>query len=430
MIFTRIRNILFGGSILRRRAANAGRILFIKSAALGAIEMLRTAALARLLAPADYGLMALAMLVITMLESFSTLGIDVLIQREPGRFRGRLPAYWTIKAARGLFLAFLACLMALPLEWYFNQPGLRFVVWALSLGFLLRGFSGFGVEISQRLMRFGKLAAAEIAVAAIATALGIIAAIWLRNVWSLALVSILTATGACTISFLLFPWRPRLQWNGKLLKSVGIFGGSVAVVNLCNYFFTSFDRAALGKLFDLDAVGYYARAHFLALLPVLYFGNILTPMFLPAFRRMSEDPARLTRAFLKALLLMTAAAGGFAVLFLIFARPIILVVYGERWLPVLPMARILICFGAVKTVGSLLPSIFFLVAAPAFAMAAGLAVMGLPMAKANGAEGMAWAVTISGVAAYAMAMMMAFRLLLTMPTPNMQDGIIQKETDK
>jgi O-antigen/teichoic acid export membrane protein len=417
MSIASFKNLFFGGSTLSRRAAAAGRVLFAKSAALGVMEVIRTTVLARLVAPADYGLMALAMLVITLLESFSTTGIDILIQRDRGRLRDRLNAYWTIKAARGVILAILACGLALPLEWYYGLPGLRLVVWALALGFLFRGFSGFGAELCQRHLRFGQLARAEILAAATALALGLAAAIWLRNVWALVLISLLSAAGTCAVSHLLFPWRPALRWNPALLKTVSLFGGSVVALNLCNYFFTSFDRGALGKLLGLESVGFYARAHFLALLPVLYFANILAPIFLPTFRRMAQDPLRLRRAFLKAFGIMIAAAGVFAIVFFLLARPIILTVYGERWLPVLPLVRILVIFGAAKAVSALFPSIFFLknkpwmAIIPAALMAVGLATFGLPLTHAYGAAGMAWAVTFSGLAANALALILVLVLL-------------------
>ncbi len=90
------------------------RFLLPLALALGAIDLVRTVVFARILFPEDYGLMALAMMVIGLLESCSTLGIEIAVVRDRDFHADRLPCYWTLKVARGLILALAAWWMAVP----------------------------------------------------------------------------------------------------------------------------------------------------------------------------------------------------------------------------------------------------------------------------------------------------------------------------
>jgi lipopolysaccharide exporter len=135
---------------LRRKTLLGTHWLLFKSLALGAIDLVRTVIFSRILFPEDYGLMALAMMAIGLLESFSTTGIEVMIIRDDDNYEERLPAYWTIKAVRGLILAVLAWFIAVPLAQYYHHDELIWLVRFLAISFLVKGAAGFGNEVCLR----------------------------------------------------------------------------------------------------------------------------------------------------------------------------------------------------------------------------------------------------------------------------------------
>ena len=100
-----------------------------------------------------------------------------------------------------------------------------------------------------------------------------------------------------------------------------------------------------------------------------------------------------------------------------FSKEIILVVYGEKWLPLLPVFRILLIYGMLKGIMSVCPAVFFLKDKPwlitlfAAVMAATLGALCIPMTSAFGTAGTAWAVVIAGVTANGLALIMTFHLL-------------------
>lgn len=419
----RVRDLLGGPGSLRRRTIFGGNWLLGKSIATGLLDFAKTAVFARVLMEYDYGLMALAVMATGLLESFTSTGIEIQIQRDDEEWERNLPAYWTVKCVRGVVLFGLAWLGAPLLAAYYEDPQLTGLVRLLGTVFIFNGLSGFGREVRQRLMRFRAVAVADVTASAVVLAIGLVLLFTLRDVWVLALYNVLVAAGQFVVSYVLHPWRPRLRHDPVVLRKVLVFAGAIIGIQALNYLFGNLDRAVIGKFFDIGQLGFYARGHFLALLPTIYFANVVSPVFLPAFREIAHDPRRLRAAFLKTLGLYTilfAALGGG--LFL-FSRLFVLVVYGPDWLPVLPYFRVLLLFGVSKGVVTLLPTVFFLKEKPwlitlSTALMAG--IMGLllfPLIDRYGILGAAWAVTAAGVFSHLLSLAMALWLLRLPPEP-------------
>ena len=408
---------------LRRRTISGSRWLFVKSSIQGLVDLTKTAIFARVLFPHDYGLMTLAMIAVGLLEAFSTLGLDIMIQREGDDFRDRLRSYWTIKFARGLALACLAWVAALPLATYYESPELVALVRFMGLSFLFNGLAGFGREIRQRQMAFRAVALVESLGSLVVFLVGLALLFWLRNVWALAAYTVLSAFSLMVTSYILYPWRPGLRLDRSILRSVAAFSGSIIAINALNYLFNNFDRGLIGKLLGTDQLGYYARGYFLALVPVTYLFNVISPVYLPAFRQVADDPAKWRGVFARTFGAVSILAVGVGALGFIFSRHIVLILYGEKWLPVLPVFRILLIFGVSKGMVSICAPVFFLKGRPwlitlaAGVMVASFGALCVPLTLAYQTTGTAWAVVLSGVASHALSFLLAFRLLSSPARP-------------
>ncbi len=391
--------------------------MLFRSATVAGADVIRAAVFARVLFPHDYGLMALATLVIGFLESFSATGIEFMIMRDrddPGR---RLPVYWTIMMGRGVLLALLGCILAFPLARFYDRPDLIPIVSVLSLTLLIRWIGGFGREVRQRMMDFRQVAIADIVMSTAELLISIVLLLILQSVWALVAYALIHAIGTAICNYVLYPWRPSVRWERTLVSSVLLFSTSVIGINLCNYFFISFDVAVIGRLLDVGQVGLYARSSFLALLPVTYLANVLAPVFLSVMGQVGNDPDRRYRVFWKLFLMHIAVYGSVGVLMFLLSKPIIVVIYGERWLESLEAFRILIVYGVSKAVASLSSMTLFALDRPwivtiaSFMMAGLFAISCVPLTRLWGIEGTAGAVVASGVLSHIFAMTTAAIML-------------------
>ncbi|HAS83589.1 MAG TPA: hypothetical protein DCS43_13200 [Verrucomicrobia bacterium] len=402
---------------LRGRTLNGVQWLMIKSLSISVIELVRSMIFLRLLEAQDFGLMALAVIVPGFARSLTETGTDIMVQRAGADVDEQLPTFWTVNVIRSALAVALLWLLAGAVADFYATPALAWPIRLLSLQLLLNGLSGFGAQLRQRTMDFKPVAVAGI-LAQIGVAFISLAAAWLlRNYWAIVIQLCTVAAAEWVCSYLLHPWRPRWQLRPAIVRGVMLFAASAVLLNLFNYIHISMDRGVVGKLLDLEAVGHYTRAHFLALLPVQCFANVIGQVFLPAFRTIAHDASRLRKAFFKTIGLLTILYGALGLGLFLGARPFIWVVAGEKWMGIVSLFQILLLYSISKCIVLVTSPIFYLYKKPmmiatcAGIMAGSFALVCIPMTRAYGLKGMAWAVVLSGLLSHLVAMASAVYLL-------------------
>lgn len=423
-----LHNHLGGAQSLRRKALFGGGWLLGRSVMLGVIDLTRTAVFARVLEAHDYGVMALVTMVTGMLNAFTFLGLDVLIQRDGEGAEKHFPVYWTIKMVRACICFVTAQIIAIPLAAYYERPELIFLIRLMSMLFFIEGIAGFGKEKCQQRMQFGRLVRTEIILTVISFGCGTAAVFLLKNVTALVINQLLTVSVQLVLSYILFPWKPKIGWDRTLFKRVLLFCSSVIAINILNYILTSFDRATVGKLFDMETLGFYARGHFLSQIPVTYFSMIIAPVFMPAYKNIGDDPVRLRKALFKVMIIYAAffilLGGGIA----LFAKTFILIVYGKKWLPVLPVFRILLIYGVSKSIVSACQPVFFLRDKPwIISINAGIMVaifcsLCVPLTKRFGIQGTSWSIVAGALLAQCLSVIEAFGLTFVKPSTTRKES--------
>jgi O-antigen/teichoic acid export membrane protein len=416
-----IRYHIGGRDSLRRRTLFGSGWMAARNISLAGIETVKTVFFARVLDAYAYGVMALATMAVGFLESFTALGIELVIQRDSDDYRKKLDYYWTIKAIRGVTLFLVTWLFAPLFASLYDKQELVPIVRFMSMAFLFDGFSGFGHEVYLRNMQFAKGVGYEIGASAIAIAAGIVVLFQVRSVWALAATTVFIAMARCGASYLMMPWLPRLRFNRDVAKVILTFGISIVGVNALNYLFNNFDKAIIGKMFDCDQLGYYARANFLALLPATYLSNAISPVFLPSLKNITHDTVRLRNAFFKVTVVWAITFGIIGAGLFVFARPFVLLLYGHNWLPVVPLFQILLLFGTVKSMAGVCPTILYLKGKPwLMTISTGIMVavfcgLSIPMIKAFQLTGIAWALVIAGILSNALTITFVVKLLWFSP---------------
>lgn len=381
------------------------------------LELVKTTVFARILFPDDYGLMALAMLAIGLLESFTSLGMEIKIQSDEEDDPGRLEVYWTLRALRGLLLFCFAWTAGGLLAEVYARPELKLIVRFIGLSFIFDGFTSFGREICQRKMKFGRVACVDTLCYAVVVGAGLVFLFFNRDYWALAFYSVFSSFCMMVSSFALVPWRPRFRLQGHILKGVVSFSGSILAINLLTYLFNHIDKGVIGKVLSVEQLGLYTRAYYLALLPVSHIFQAIAPVIFNAFRRSDNEPDRLLHAFVKTLVVFSALSIGIGVFFFWFGPMIIRVVYGEKWLAALPAFNVLLIYGASKDAVSVCSTVFFIRGKPWMITASTAMMVGVfaflcyPLTAVYGTIGAAWAVVIAGVSGHVLGFILCIYLL-------------------
>ena len=377
----------------------------------------RTLVVARFLAPADFGVMALAALVLGALDVFTGFGLETTLVRQRGDLRRWLGTAFTLEALRGLLLACLVWILAPAAAGFFGDVRAAPVLRACALVPLLRGLANPGMALFRRRLRFDRLFWLTLPEVLAGLALAVSVAAVRRDVWSLVAAAVGAQAAATITSHLAAPWRARPELSraraGALLRSGGWVQGTSALMFLS----LQADNAVVGKVLGTASLGLYQVAYRIAELPVGAVTHAAARIQLPTLVGLRGDPAALRAWYARALALVLAANGAFAAGVFLLGGPVVALVLGPQWLQALPALRILsvaMCFRSVLILGS---ELFYALGRPHLTFQvnlvrlAALLVALVPLTRAYGTEGAALAVLAAGVAALPLYLWHAARVM-------------------
>lgn len=254
--------------------------------------------MARTLTPADFGLTALAMSCVAIVDMVLEIPVTQALVRLPHVDKAHLDTGFTLGVLRGFAIALLLLATAWPFSWVNGDPQLFPVILALAIAPIARGLASPGLVMFIRELGFlrnflleigGKLAAFCLAIATLLLGGGY---------WALVVNFVAAPVFGCAISYLLAPYRPALSLS-RLTDFAG-FVGWFTCAQLASAVNWQFDRILLGLGGAKDALGRYAVAADLSVMPTQsLIGPALQPI-MAAFARIKGEDQRLRLAFLKA----------------------------------------------------------------------------------------------------------------------------------
>ncbi len=307
----------------------------------------------RLLAPADYGLLALSMVVISLSTIMAEMGMGAaLIQskkldsQELSRVAGLV---WSLNLGIGL----LVLLSAPVFAWVFDEDRLTNIIRVAALQFPLMALISVPQALAARELDFRKLSLIELASAVTSSLTTLALAWWGFGVWSLVVGNL----AGLLIRGLAMNWFSR--WVRIRFSLVGMrkhlrFGAQTTATYLIWQFASQADVIIGGRLLTRDALGTYSIAYHLATLPMQKIMSIINQVAFPALSRMQEDLPRLHKRLLLALSLLTAISVPLLWGISSVANELVPLLLGPHWqLAVLPL-QIITLVVPVRMISALL----------------------------------------------------------------------------
>ncbi len=309
--------------------------------------------LARLLSPADYGLIGIVLVVISYLSSFQDLGLgDAVIYFNDDD--SALPTYFTTTALMGSVLTIATFLLAPWIADFYHQPELVPLIRVMSFSIAVNGLRSVSQGIIRKNFQFRQLVVFE-TVAAIGSASLAVLMAWLGfGVWSL--VTNLMVSSVVQTGIIVSVVRPRLTWHLDLevLRRILKWGlpltGSVVLWKV----YDNADYLIIGRVLGPEALGLYTLAFRLATLVNDKVSAIVLRVSFPQFAAvLKEQPDRAAAEWLS--LTQRVALINFPLLALmsVLSEDLIRILLGEKWLAAVVPMRILCIVGAIKTLSSI-----------------------------------------------------------------------------
>lgn len=334
-------------SVLDQRISRGSLFMFTSKGAEHALAFLQTIILARLLLPEHFGQIGIALLIMSMLNTFLKVGFDsALIQRKD--VDGYLDVAWNTQAARGVLLFCILLLISPLIATVFDEPAARGLVIILGIKVLIDGFHSTGRVLLRRELHFSRYMIYLMSIAVTQFLVSVAAAFVWRNAWALAAGLVAGSVTGLITSFLLHPYRPRLRWEKAKAQELFRFGRWVAGGSGMLFLFMHVDDLFVGKFLGVAALGLYQLAYNISSLPTSLVTTSVSEVTYPAFSKLRHKPIMLGNAYLDTvqLVMFVVAPLAFAIAF--FAHDFITLFLGEKWLPMLVALQLLAIWGLVR----------------------------------------------------------------------------------
>ena len=307
----------------------------------------------RLLVPADYGLMALANVVIGLLGIVAEMGFGASLVQTAIIDRTRIAQIFG--AALIIHAGICACLFAVAplLGRFFDEPRLVLVVQVLAFQFVIIAAGLVPNAMLRRELRYKALSLIEIVSGAGGNLLTLVLAWTGHGVWSLVIGGIATAVMRTLLLHAALRERVMPSFSLRGAKAFVSFGASVTVTRLLWYAFSQTDIVIAGKLLGKDAVGLYSVAVHLASLPMQRAASVVNDVAFSAFARIQHDrnaiAANIRLAVRQASLFAFPALWGLACV----APDLVRLAMGDAWVPAVVPLQIVALAVPLRMIGTI-----------------------------------------------------------------------------
>lgn len=308
------------------------------------LGLLSVLILARLLVPADFGIVAMALSFIFLAQLLSAFGFDVALIQKQNATENDYHTAWTFNALLGLAVALISIAAAEPLARFYHEPAVFWITCALAAGPVIGGCENIGVVEFRKELDFRKEFAFQISRRFVGFAVTLGLAVTLRSYWALVAGTLAARLAGTISSYRMHPFRPRLSLSEA--SSLLHFSKWMLFNNVLGFLKERMSDVILGRLAGPAALGIYNVSYEFSNLPTTEIAAPVNRALLPGFAKFT-DPTAVLSAYsnvisVLALVAIPSAAGLVAI-----SHFFIPVVLGPRWIAGVPLMQVLAVSSAV-----------------------------------------------------------------------------------
>ncbi len=317
-------------------------------------QFVQLAILARLLKVSDFGLMAMVSVVIAFAQAFADSGVSNAIIHFRDAKREELSSLYWLNVMSGVIVFALMWFIAPLAARIYHQPELVPLLRVASTTFIVVSLGQQFETLSERDLRFRRLASIEIASIIVSAAVGIVLA-WKGNgVWSLVWSNLVAAVAKSGTMAVIgwSTWRPQMHFRLQECRRFLHFGMFQMGDRTLNLLGQQLDKIVIGIVMGATPLGYYDMASRLVLRPYQVINPVFTRVAFPVFSAVQKDRDRLRKGYLELMEVLTGLTIPIYLGMMALASPFVLVQLGEKFAPSIPLLQILSIMGLAFALSS------------------------------------------------------------------------------
>lgn len=365
------------------------------------IGLVSTIVLARLLSPADFGLIAIATMLIGALQLLFAFNFDVFLIQDPNAGRDQFDTVWTFNVLFATFSGVALTASAHMVALFYNEARIESLIYALAGGIFVAGFANVGPVMFRREMQFDREFKFMLAKRIAPVLVTVPVAFWLRSYWALALGQITGMLASLIISYYVSSYRPRFSLRARS----ELFHASkwLFINNLLGFLHGRAAEFIIGKLAGVHGLGVYTISSEVSTMPTSELVAPINRAAFPGYAKLARDIDQLRGSFLGVISIIGLFALPASIGIVIVADLMVPAVLGWKWLDAIPLIQVLALYGVLTALQSNIGYVYLAVGRPRLitlvqaVQVVVLVALLLPATWYWGAIGAAWSFLITAI---------------------------------
>lgn len=297
--------------------------------------------LARLLSPADFGVIALFGVLLGIGGVFISSGLATSLIRSQDSDNRDYSTVFFFNLGVSLIVYAILYVTAPLVAAFYKLPLLTSVIRVYSITLVIGALSTVQQTLLTKKMDFKRQLYISLPSLIIGGIAGIALAYYHYGVWALVYMAIIQSVISCVFFWVLSPWKPSLVFDRLRFKTHFSFGYKMALSGLLDIIFTNSYTIIIGKIYNPAQLGFYNRADSLKQLPVSNLAGALNSVTFPLFAKIQNDDVQLRIAYRTIMKLVIFIIAPVLTIMVVTAEPLFRLLFTEKWLPAVPYFRIL-----------------------------------------------------------------------------------------
>lgn len=312
-----------------------------------AVSFVITVVLARLLSPAEFGLVAMLTVFVALAGVLVDSGYVAALIQKPTVTPEDESSVFALNLVVALVLCVVFWFAAVPIAAFYHQPALVPITRVTSLVLVGNALGMVQTALLSKRLDFRALGQATIGAALASGLLAIVLAARGWGVWSLVAQSVASSFVRSGLLWVLAPWRPRWLFSFGAVRSLFRYSSRLLVTSLLAAIIENIMSIVIGRLFDPAALGLFERAQAAQRAVTRALNSVVGDVSFPTYSALQADRAALRRTFRRSVVASSAVIMPLMTVLAAVGRPLFGVVYSERWLASVPYFQVLCVAGSV-----------------------------------------------------------------------------------
>lgn len=305
------------------------------------IQIIITAILARLISPAAFGTIAVAIVILQFLNIISDIGIGPAVIQYKQLNKAHLDNLFTLTIYIGLFLSFILYTSSNLISLYYGDEVLCSICQMMSLVVFFHSLNVVPNALMRKDKRFRTIALRTLFFQIFSGCIAVWGAFHGWGIYALLVSPILTAIGVFCVNYYNYPLHYVLSMKKEAISMVSSFSIFQFAFSFFNYFSRNLDKLIIGKYFSLTQLGYYDKSYHLMLLPVQNITFVIEPVLHPILSNLQNNKRELGLKNLKLAELMSYISFPIGLSLFFCGGELIKIIYGNQWDAAIPVFKIL-----------------------------------------------------------------------------------------